>query len=399
MAKTEQMAPEMEANREVAEAQVSEMPAAESAPAQEAAPAAPATPAANRQPRRARRQAEPAKAVNPFDYMDGFVEPLRPEAAYQDELRHIEEIIRHNSEVMKTHKGDFRYIVAMMTGSDEARVNNDPNDLESVRIYGVEVMRNSATLGTLKLMFSSDDFTAYSNIERQEGETDSSLLRRQRQYTNHASLSKFQCVPVQIMQPEPDEFGRVGAPIVVCSRAFAMEQQQNKFFFGDEPLVKVGDAVPAYIMAANNNSVRVECMGLETRILRGQLTARNIVTDVSEYYKPGMAIEVVITELEIDKENRTVKLALSGVQREVQLGLVKNVKDFDLASKPREVGIVKLVTSSHYLIQLVSCGVIGIVARDAVKYRTPLAVDDRVYMEIFAVNEKYNRVIGQCVKV
>ena len=212
-------------------------------------------------------------------------------------------------------------------------------------------------------------------------------------------MSKFQCVPVEISYPDPDENGNVGLPSVICSRAFAMEKQQDRFFFGDEPLAKVGAHGPAYIMSADSNGVRVEFMGIETRITRGQLTSRHLVTDASESYKPGMAIDVAIRELEVDKENRTIKIRLSGVLREIQLGLVKNVRDIDLTTKPHEVAQVVVVTERHYIVRLLSWGIIGIIAKENVNPKVPLSVRDNVWMEITGVNEKYNRVIGNCFKI
>ena len=130
----------------------------------------------------------------------------------------------------------------------------------------------------------------------------------------------------------------------VCPPSFAPclrhGETADKFFFGDTPLAKVGSHGPAYIMSVDNNGVRVEFMGIETRITRGQLTSRHLVTDATEYYKPGMAIDVAIREHEVDKENRTIQIRLSGVMREVQLGLVKNVKSIDLSTKPHELAEV-----------------------------------------------------------
>lgn len=112
-----------------------------------------------------------------------------------------------------------------------------------------------------------------------------------------------------------------------------------------------------------------------------------------------MAIDVAIRELEVDKENRTIKIRLSGVLREIQLGLVKNVRDIDLTTKPHEVAQVVVVTERHYIVRLLSWGIIGIIAKENVNPKVPLSVRDNVWMEITGVNEKYNRVIGNCFKI
>lgn len=356
--------------------------------------------ATQRRPRRQRaRRNEDDIISDSANYMGDYYNVFQADVAHKEELKRIEAMIAHNKEVSRTGEGEYQFMVAMMTANDEVRENNDPNNLRAVRVYAVQVLPNGQGYGTLRLVFTGDDFTAYSNIVRDEDESDSEILRRQRRYTNHAPMSKFQCVPVQVVYPAPDENGNVGLPSVICSRAFAMEKQQDKFFFGEHPLAKVGAHGPAYIMSSDSNGVRVEFMGVETRITRGQLTSRHLVTDASECYKPGMAIDVAIRELEVDKENRTIKLRLSGVMREIQLGLVKNVRDIDLSTKPHEVAQVVVVTERHYIVRLLSWGIIGIIAKENVNPKVPLAVRDNVWMEITGVNEKYNRVIGNCFKI
>lgn len=367
----------------------------EAAPAEEAA--APAPQRRQRRPRQ--RMSQDEMVSESANYMGDYYHVVKADVAYKEELDRIKAIIAHNREVSRTGEGEYQFMVAMMTANDEVRENNDPNNLRAVRVYAVQVLPNGRGFGTLRLVFTGEDFTAYSNIVRDEDESDSEILRRQRRYTNHAPMSKFQCVPVEISYPDPDENGNVGLPSVICSRAFAMEKQQDRFFFGDEPLAKVGAHGPAYIMSADSNGVRVEFMGIETRITRGQLTSRHLVTDASESYKPGMAIDVAIRELEVDKENRTIKIRLSGVLREIQLGLVKNVRDIDLTTKPHEVAQVVVVTERHYIVRLLSWGIIGIIAKENVNPKVPLSVRDNVWMEITGVNEKYNRVIGNCFKI
>lgn len=367
----------------------------EAAPAEEAA--APAPQRRQRRPRQ--RMSQDEMVSESANYMGDYYHVVKADVAYKEELDRIKAIIAHNREVSRTGEGEYQFMVAMMTANDEVRENNDPNNLRAVRVYAVQVLPNGRGFGTLRLVFTGEDFTAYSNIVRDEDESDSEILRRQRRYTNHAPMSKFQCVPVEISYPDPDENGNVGLPSVICSRAFAMEKQQDRFFFGDEPLAKVGAHGPAYIMSADSNGVRVEFMGIETRITRGQLTSRHLVTDASESYKPGMAIDVAIRELEVDKENRTIKIRLSGVLREIQLVLVKNVRDIDLTTKPHEVAQVVVVTERHYIVRLLSWGIIGIIAKENVNPKVPLSVRDNVWMEITGVNEKYNRVIGNCFKI
>lgn len=393
-------AEKMEATNTMPAEGAAEMATEETAQDVQATPEEPATTNGRRQRRQRSRAASGDDAISESaNYMGGYYKVLQADVAHKEELQRIEDMIAHNKEVSRTGEGEYQFMVAMMTANDEVRENNDPNNLRAVRVYAVQVLPNGQGYGTLRLVFTGDDFTAYSNIVRDEDESESEILRRQRRYTNHAPMSKFQCVPVEVVYPAPDANGNVGMPSVICSRAFAMEKQQDKFFFGEHPLAKVGAHGPAYIMSSDSNGVRVEFMGVETRITRGQLTSRHLVTDASESYKPGMAIDVAIRELEVDNENRTIKLRLSGVLREIQLGLVKNVRDIDLSTKPHEVAQVVVVTERHYIVRLLSWGIIGIIAKENVNPKVPLSVRDNVWMEITGVNEKYNRVIGNCFKI
>lgn len=393
-------AEKMEATNAMPAEGAAEMATEETAQDVQATPEEPGTTNGRRQRRQRSRAASGDDAISESaNYMGGYYKVLQADVAHKEELQRIEDMIAHNKEVSRTGEGEYQFMVAMMTANDEVRENNDPNNLRAVRVYAVQVLPNGQGYGTLRLVFTGDDFTAYSNIVRDEDESESEILRRQRRYTNHAPMSKFQCVPVEVVYPAPDANGNVGMPSVICSRAFAMEKQQDKFFFGEHPLAKVGAHGPAYIMSSDSNGVRVEFMGVETRITRGQLTSRHLVTDASESYKPGMAIDVAIRELEVDNENRTIKLRLSGVLREIQLGLVKNVRDIDLSTKPHEVAQVVVVTERHYIVRLLSWGIIGIIAKENVNPKVPLSVRDNVWMEITGVNEKYNRVIGNCFKI
>lgn len=312
------------------------------------------------------------------------------------EARDIESIIAHNVQVTKTNRGEYQYMLAMMTGNDETRENNDHNKLTSTTVYAVQVFQHEDamdTYGSIKLVFDGDDFTAYSGIIADDENNPSALLRRQRSYTNHAPGSKFQCVPLEMHR---DKNGR--ADYVICSRSFAMEQMQNRFFFGKHPLAEVGGVAYAYVMAADDNGVRVECMGIETRINRGQLTARQLVLRAGDVYKPGMKIPVIIREMELG-DHSIKRLVLSGVDYEIKQGLVRSVTEFDLDKKPHELAQVVSITPNYYIVRLTAYGIIGLIAKENVRNGVDLKRGDNVFMEIVRVNERYNRVMGNCYKV
>ena len=383
----------------------SEAPVVEDPVAEAEAPAEEAATPENEQTEQAKPAEQPAprrRAVRPrltgaSDYMGDAFTLANIGKSVQDELRDIQNIIDHNNRVSKDGRGQYQYLLAMVTGNDEVRKDGDHNNLVATHVYAREIYRNengTESVGSVNLVFDGADFTAYSNIIRDEDESKAELLRRQHTYTNHAPMSKVQCVPVSITR---DENGRAS---VICSRAFAMERMQETFFFGKHPLAKEGAPAYAYVMSADAHGVRVECMGIETRINRGQLTAMQLVVNAANMYRPGTKIPVIISKLDVDVENRTIKdIQLSGVRYEIENGLVRSVKEFDLAKKPHELAQVIAVSPNFYIVRLTAGGIIGLIPHANVRNGATLNRMDNVIVEINRVDEKTNRFIGSCVKL
>lgn len=341
--------------------------------------------------RRPRRRSRPID----MDYMQGYVHVESPAEQYREELQHIREVIDNNIRVSRSGRGELQFITAMMTRNDEQRaISGNPNSLTGTHVYAREILPDHESLGILDLEFDGGDFLAYSGMEEGEG---SELYRRQRQYSSHAVGSKFLCAPIRIMAPE--ETGN-GLPKVLCSRAFAMEYLQDKFFFGNKPLAHEGGHGIAYVMAGYPTGIRVEFGGIETFIPRGQLTSRQLVVNASTLYKPGTGLDVSIVKLDVDKENRTIEIRLSGVKREVELGLVPSVSTIKIEDKPRHLAEVIVVANDVSVVRIVDLGIIGIIPNSNVlPAGEKLNVRDRVFMEITGVHEESNRVIGSCIKL
>ena len=355
-----------------------------------------------RTPSRSRpRRKAPEDASENLDYMGGYVKVSSPLEEYRQELSKIQSIINNNIRVAREGRGKPQFITAMMTADEEVRtVANDPNSVTAVNIFARQLLDDGKSLGVLNLQFDSNDFTAYSGLNYAEGEPENARLRRQRQYTSRAACSKFLCAPLKIVKSEKE--GEM--PKVICSRAFAMEYVQNQYFFGPNPSAKEGGHGIAYIMASYPHGVRVEFGGIEVFIPRGQLTSRRMVTDASKMYEKGTGIDVAITRLNVNVDendgSRTIDIRLSGVQREVDLGLVYNVKNIDLSHKPRHMAETIIVTDDFYVVRVVDLGVIGLIPHDNVlPAGSVLEVGSVVWMEITGVNEETNRVIGSCYKM
>lgn len=312
------------------------------------------------------------------------------------EIREIEKIIEYNLSVREKNKGDFKTITAILTSSNETRSGSSHTTIESVTLYAYQVLPGNTSYGQVKLVLDGRDFTAYTARSRSDSEPISENARRTRQYTNHALMSKFTCVPVKISYDENDTEHL--NPSVYCSRSLAMEQQQNRYFFSKKPLAKKGGHLFAFVMSVNPNGVRVEAGGVETFIPRGELTARQFILDPTKYYQPGDVIDVTIKELEVDEEDRTVRIVLSGLMREVELGLVMSVREFDLAKKPHEVAQCISLTDKFIIVRLMR-GVIGIIRKEDVRGGGEVAIGDNVLMEVTGINVESNRVVGTCFKV
>lgn len=346
-----------------------------------------------RRTRRAARTEEPVVSDEPINYMGNAYEVMRPADAVNEELKRTQAIIEHNAQVQRTKRGKLIVLTAEMTSVHQFRRNGNARQLEGIAVHGIE-LREKGLKGSIPLVFSGNDFTHYSNLHAQEGEADFDLAASQLQYVSRMTGCKFQYIPLRIEKTES------GAPIVICSRSFAMELQQERFFFGDEPLAAEGKPVYAYVLSANPRSVRVECMGVETSIPRAYLSARTIVMNAAEFVgaKPGMALEVAISRLKVDKENRIVDLRLSGVLREIQLGLAHSVKDIDPTARPRFHGTVYAISRDYYIIRLEENGIFALVPRkDGVINAENLQYNDLVSVEVTGKDDETNRVIGRCV--
>lgn len=332
-----------------------------------------------------------------LDYMGTMYKAKSPVERKASEFAEIARMIEHNQRVRRRNRSDFKYLDVIILSTDVKRENDDPRKTISSRLYGRQCIRGNdgkIAFGLVPLMFEGEDFTAYSGIVQAEGESDYSYHERQHRYINHVLDAIVRCVPISIVKDHNNN------PVyVVCSRSFAMEQVQDQAFFrGEEPFVKVDSDVPAYVLSADDNGVRVECCGIETRINKGLLTASRYVDVASNYYNTGDKLYVTVTELELDRENKTVeKFVVSGVRYEVKAGQVRDVRTIDLKSKPKFSAKVMLVLPDFYMVLIPSEGITGTISKQNVyNCDKELTVNSTVSMEVYSIDEKRNRVRGGC---
>lgn len=104
-----------------------------------------------------------------------------------------------------------------------------------------------------------------------------------------------------------------GAYTVFASRALAMQNTREKNFFAANAHPENGKIGKASIIDSRPNRIVVEFYGMEVKIYNGELTAFQYLPDASKdsRFRTGNVIWVMIQRCNIDKEKKTVTLALS----------------------------------------------------------------------------------------
>lgn len=105
------------------------------------------------------------------------------------------------------------------------------------------------------------------------------------------------------------------------NRQRAMEIMRDIFFFhenrkettrGTQREINEGDVLNARVIQVKEESVLVECGGVETRIVAALLSARDYYTNCTDAFSPGDMMKVRVKKLYLDKDAHTVHLSLTG---------------------------------------------------------------------------------------
>lgn len=95
-----------------------------------------------------------------------------------------------------------------------------------------------------------------------------------------------------------------------ASRQEALQRKKNRYFFAEQPHVKVNDMVKARVLMSTPRGILMEVLGTEVVVPVEQLSSCKWVDPLYEY-APGTVTYIVVTQLSIDRENKTLKLAAS----------------------------------------------------------------------------------------
>ena len=261
------------------------------------------------------------------------------------------------------------------------------------RVYGVRpVGRDSAVVevarGTMRVMIRAEDFFYFSQMKGIENDDDQT---RQRRFLRKAKLMNGAVVTFcPYIEAESDD----GEVIFAGSRQDAMQLLRDRHFFGHNADVKNGTRAAASILSTGPDYVIAEALGVETTIGAAALSAYKYIDNVAEEFHVGEGLPVVIENLEVDHEKKTVSLRMNHAILERRANPAMSVRS--LARGGAYGATVTAVNDSFYRL-IVDVG--NIQARVARTASDELLVrGDRVTLLVYGCDEKRNYVWGACHK-
>lgn len=259
----------------------------------------------------------------------------------------------------------------------------EPYDDDNARIIG---HRNS-----LKVVFEAKDFFHFSNMA---GIEDASNTVRQQRYLRKArQMTEASVVFIPLMLSIDEE---TGMPFVVGSRAMAMDVQRERHFLSEQADVEKGVRTTATVLSTGPAYAIVEALGVETTIGAAHLSAYEYIEDVSARLHNGDGIEVMVTDLSVDRQTGKIALRVSRTELERQTTPVETI------SSVRRGGVysatVLLATDKMYKVVLNGFKVIGYVSRTANISDELLHPGDAVNMMVHGHDYEKGYVWGGCHK-
>lgn len=177
------------------------------------------------------------------------------------------------------------------------------------------------------------------------------------------------------------------------NRCRAMQIMRDIFFFhenrkdttrGVQREIKEGDILNARIVQVKEESILVECGGVETRIAAALLSARDYYTNCTDAYSAGDMIKVRVKKVYVDPVLHTVHLSLTGQV----INPAKAIKDMKIGSA--YLGTVRACNEDrHTYTVMLSNGVPCTVLFEFVFGHIPLVKGDKVRVTVSKIyNEK-----------
>jgi len=191
---------------------------------------------------------------------------------------------------------------------------------------------------------------------------------------------------------DPESGTRVYA--AVGSRVMALERKRQRLFLGAEPRINVGRRIKARVLMPTSRGVLVEALGNDVLIATRDLSASRWVDPIVDY-PAGKVILADVSALEVNKDEQTVKIAVTGrtVDEEDARVAFRSIK-----VNTRYRGIVVSVDESYARINLNGVGARASVPR-SVLAGYPVRYGTQVDFEVKEINRDRMIVYGSCIPV
>lgn len=196
------------------------------------------------------------------------------------------------------------------------------------------------------------------------------------------------------------ERGRDGTTMVYGSRSLAMRAIRESTFFGKRCNVKSGDYGKAEIVDCRPNRIWVEFCGVEVRMNNAALVAFQYLPDATKdpRFEVGNSIYVAISRIEVNKEAKTVDLALSHALIEMTSTDIPDLTDDIIGSS--NFGYIVAVHPNSYTAVFMGQRCRAIIAKDANRSYVPLNIGDKVLVRVTRIISKSTHMVrGLCRKV
>lgn len=263
-------------------------------------------------------------------------------------------------------------------------------------VKGVEVTRDEKILiilkrDTLRIVIPAEDFFHFSQLKDIDQASAEERFLRYRRKASHYFKGVVSFLPLGMGEDE-----ETGVPFVVASRKQAMEKLQSRHFFSRNADVKVGSVAKASIVSSGPRYAIVECLGIESVIGSGALSAFSYIEDVSEEYKPGMGLMVAVESLEVDRAKRKIDISLSHALIERSEAKVETVSERMING--RYDATVVASNDKFYFVIIEGMKIRGIVPKDYYYGTGELVRNDSVAFLVTGINKERNMLIGRCIK-
>lgn len=254
-----------------------------------------------------------------------------------------------------------------------------------------------AKRNTMRVVFVPEDFFKYSLMKDMDGLSNEEKTIRYKRKANRMLGAVISFIPRDVGY-FTDDFG-TRIPFAVGSRADALAQLQNRYFFRANPQtrVEVGSTTTASVLSCGPRYVIVEAFGVEVSMGTGALSAFEYIEDASKSFKVGMGIPVAVEALEVDTRAKTVNIRVSHSLLERMSAKVEGVSESMIGG--RYLATIVNVTDKYYHVVLDGLKIRGVIPKTQNISNEMLMIGDKVSMLVRYINKEQALVIGGCHKI